>query len=173
MSSVAESGLRASFQIESKRLGGDHENNTIWRLNTWICIFLQTNSSPKYLLFAILPLSTLLFTRELGLSLEFFGRVQNDNRQIFNGTIGWQAGTRIHNFGIFTALILMCIFGLEGQPWKITWPVLLAAPIGLVEVWLVVRITEGAKPLWKMLSLAANALGILPAYFLLLAIWIR
>jgi len=123
MSSVAESGLRASFQIESKRLGGDHENNTIWRLNTWICIFLQTNSSPKYLLFAILPLSTLLFTRELGLSLEFFGRVQNDNRKSLMETIGWQAGTRIHNFGIFTALILMCIFGLEGQPWKITWPV--------------------------------------------------
>jgi 1,4-dihydroxy-2-naphthoate octaprenyltransferase len=135
--------------------------------------FLQSSEYSRILLSATLPLSFLILASRLAISLEQYGKNDSLRNKSMMESMGWQKGILFHNIIILVAFILIGIFGIIGQPWKITWPGLLVLPIGVFEIWQLWKITQGAKPHWKLLKLTANVLVFLAAYFISLSAWIR
>jgi 1,4-dihydroxy-2-naphthoate octaprenyltransferase len=64
---------------------------------------------------------------------------------------------------------LAAIFGL---PWSLTWPVLLTLPVGLFEIWQMIRIANGVKPAWRLMTFTSTMLVVLTAYLLTYTLWI-
>ncbi len=85
--------------------------------------------------------------------------------------LGWQRGMFLHNLLIFIAFLLLGLAALLGLPWALTWPVLLVLPIGLFQVWQMSRISSGAPPSWRLLTIMAVSLLGIAAYLINLALW--
>jgi hypothetical protein len=65
----------------------------------------------------------------------------------------------------------MALAFVLGLPWSLTWPGLLALPIGLFEIIQINQISGGSKPRWTVLNFTASALIGLTVYFITLALW--
>jgi 1,4-dihydroxy-2-naphthoate octaprenyltransferase len=135
--------------------------------------FLQSQTSVGWLLYSTIPLVFLLISRNLANSLENYKESRDRQFASIMETTGWRTGTKIHNILVLVAFLLMGLFGILGQPWRLIWPGLLALPVGIFQIWQIILITQGGKPRWKLLALAANSLPVLPAYFLVLSLWLR
>ena len=101
-------------------------------------------------------------------------RSYSEDMKRLNGTllirIGWERGIVLHNVLILTAYLLIAAAALLGLPWGLTWPALLLLPLGAFQVWMMSRMADGAKPQWRLMTLAAVALPVLTAYFLIFSL---
>lgn len=135
--------------------------------------FLQTSEYSRNLLSVTLPLTLLILANRLAISLENYEKNPDLLRKTMMESIGWRRGISFHNLIIFAAFLLMVIFGIIGQPWKLTWPGLLVLPLGIYEIWQLWKISQGAKPHWRILKLTSFGMIFLAAYFISLTAWIR
>lgn len=135
--------------------------------------FLQADQYQRLLLTLALPLVLLILASELAVSLEQFGKIKGEETRLMVDVIGWQRAILLHDILILGAYILVGLFGVFLQPWRLTWPGLLTIPLGIFEIWQLWRISQGAKPNWKILRLTAGALVYLAVYFMVLTVWTR
>lgn len=89
------------------------------------------------------------------------------------GVMGWEKAMVLHNVLILTAYVLLAFNALLGFPWFLIWPVFLTLPIGLLEVWLMERVRQGQRPLWRVMRFATASVFLIPSYLLSFAFWIR
>lgn len=85
----------------------------------------------------------------------------------------WQRGITLHNLLILGAYLTLggaVLFGLE---FFIALPALLTLPLGLLQIWQMRRIVDGAKPNWTALTLTGMALFAAVGYLLTYAFWTR
>lgn len=120
------------------------------------------------------PITMLYLAGLLALSLQHYASDQKKHYATMMMRLGWERGMLLHNILIFAAYIL---FGLDALafsvPWTLTWPALLTLPLGTLQVVQMIRISNGSKPQWQLLSITAIVLPILTSYFLAFSLWIR
>jgi len=85
--------------------------------------------------------------------------------------LGWQAGMNVHNMLMLIAYLLIGTSIILGMPRSLAWPGLLTLPIGLYQIYQMVRVANGAPPPWRLMRLIAAALPGMMAYLFIIALW--
>ncbi|HJS30013.1 MAG TPA: prenyltransferase, partial [Anaerolineales bacterium] len=120
-----------------------------------------------------LPLVALHFALTLVFGLEDFALDIRYQAPSFLVRIGWQEGMNLHNYLIGGAYLLILAGLLFNFPWQIAWPILLTLPLAAYQVWNMVKIARGGKPLWRSLQVTAIALFVTVSYLAAFGFWIR
>jgi hypothetical protein len=85
----------------------------------------------------------------------------------------WGSALFVHNALIVITFFLVAMIAGLGVHVFIIWPVFLALPIGLLEIWLMELVRRGMKPLWLVMQFAAACVLLIPVYLIGFAFWIR
>ena len=95
-----------------------------------------------------------------------------DRRTLLRG-IGWQRAVPLHHGLVLGAYLLLGSATFFGLAWGLIWPSLLTLPFGLLQIYWLRNISNGAKPIWNLLTVNALAVFGLTAYLLTFAFWLR
>lgn len=119
------------------------------------------------------PLTLLALAYLLVLDFPTFAVDEKYDRRTLLRNLGWQRAVPIHHILVFGAYLLLASALLFGLAWGLIWPAFLSLPFALLQVYLLRIISQGAKPIWSLLT--ANALAVfgLTAYLLTFAFWLR
>jgi 1,4-dihydroxy-2-naphthoate octaprenyltransferase len=136
-----------------------------------LAFLLQVGVFHRLLVMLTFPLTLLYLAMVLALSLHAYTDQMRQNRRTLMMRLGWQRGMFLHNVLIFMAYLLLAIAAIFGLPWFLTWPGLLTLPLGVFQVWHIIRIANAYPPRWRLLTLTAISLVGLTSYLLALALW--
>jgi 1,4-dihydroxy-2-naphthoate polyprenyltransferase len=131
----------------------------------------QTGELHRLLGMLTFVLTALYLSSALALSLPKYLNDLSSGHRTMMVRLGWQRGMNFHNILILSAYAILGLAATLGLPWVLTRPVLLTLPLGLFQIWQIVQIYGGARPRWRLLTLAARALPGLAAYLIALALW--
>jgi len=138
-----------------------------------VAYFLQSTDLHRLLTMVVISLVPgYLANRLLGL-LQRFGRDHQLGVSTLVTAIGWENAMFYHNALILLTYFLFALITLVGFPWFLIWPVFLTLPIGLVSLWLMERVRQGMKPLWRVMRFATASVFFIPIYLIGFAFWIR
>jgi 1,4-dihydroxy-2-naphthoate octaprenyltransferase len=134
---------------------------------------LQYRSAHRLLTYISFPLTLLALAFLLIRDFPTFATDLKFSRRTLLTRLSWQYGIPIHHVLIFLTFLLFSLAPLLNIPWRIIWPVFLALPFAILQVFWLQRIANGGRTLWTFL----NALSIvsfgLSIYLLALTFWIR
>ncbi len=136
-----------------------------------LAYLFQTGELHRLIGMLTFPLTALYLAMALARQLPSYAADLRRKHPSLMVRMGWQRGMFLHNLLIFFAYLLLGLAALLGLPWGLTWPVLLALPVGLFQVWQMSRISAGAPPSWRLLTISAIALVGITAYLINLALW--
>jgi 1,4-dihydroxy-2-naphthoate octaprenyltransferase len=136
-----------------------------------LAFILQTGDLHRLLPMLTFPLLALYMAMRLAQSLKTYLVDQRLSRRTIMIVIGWQRGMQFHNLLILTGYLLLALAAVFSLPWSLTWPGMLSLPVGLFQIFQMSRISNGAKPDWRLLRLTAGATFGLTVYSLVLAVW--
>lgn len=132
---------------------------------------LQTGELHRLLSMSTFPLVALHMAMLIAFELPDYGNdVMYDKRTILV-RLGWQKGMTLHNILILTGFLLLGIAAVFGLPRFIYIPAFFTLPLGLLQVWQVRQIANGAKPNWTALTLGGLVLFAAMAYLIAFAFW--
>ena len=117
------------------------------------------------------PLTALYVALQLANSLHKYTQDERNQRRTALTRLGWAHGMNLHNLLILFAYLVMVSSSLIDLPWVLLRSGLLTLPIGLFQIWQMLRIARGAKPNWLLLSVTAAATFTLTAYFIAFTLW--
>jgi len=120
-----------------------------------------------------LPLTLVYLAYKIVLSLESYAFDSTHRVQTLTVRLDWKRAMQAHNYLILMAFLFIGIFTLLGQPWSITWPILLTIPIGVYQTIQMLGIISGAPTRWKVLRLTASALFVIMSYLISFTLWIN
>ena len=142
-------------------------------LGPGLAFLLQADELHRLVAFVGFPLFLLAVAYLLVCGFPTFASDQKFGRRTLLVRLTWQRAIPIHHLFILSAYLLFAVAPLVGIPWSLVWPVFLALPFALVEIFWLQRIANGGRTLWNfLLSLAAGAFG-LSVYLLTMAFWLR
>jgi 1,4-dihydroxy-2-naphthoate octaprenyltransferase len=134
---------------------------------------LQTGEFHRLLAMSTFPLTALGLALALVYELADYVSDLKRNRRTLMVRVGWQRGMALHNGMILGAFLLVGLAITFGLPLFIGLSALLPLPLGLLQIWQMRRISEGARPNWRALKLTAVMLFATTAYFLTFSYWTR
>jgi 1,4-dihydroxy-2-naphthoate octaprenyltransferase len=134
---------------------------------------LQKGELHRLLAMSTFPLTALGLALALAYELAGYAQDLKRKRQTLMVRMGWQRGMLLHNSMILGAFLLLGLALTFGLPLFIGLPAFLPLPLGLLQVWQMRRISEGARPNWRALRLTAIVIFATTAYLLTLAFWTR
>lgn len=137
-----------------------------------IAFALQGKELPFLLVELTLPLTLIYLAAKIAFSIKEYGFDSMHGRQSLVIRMGWQKAVVLHNILILASFLLLGIFALLGLPWSLTWPILLALPVGGLQVLQMQRISEGEKPKWTLVRWLAMGLFLLMVYFEVISFWL-
>jgi 1,4-dihydroxy-2-naphthoate octaprenyltransferase len=119
------------------------------------------------------PLTLLALAYFLILDFPTFAIDEKFDRRTLLRSMGWQRAVPLHNILVLGAYALIASALLFGLAWGLIWPAFLSLPFALLQIYMLQNISQGAKPIWSLLT--ANALAVfgLTAYLLTFAFWLR
>lgn len=136
-----------------------------------LAVSLQKMNVPILLLQLTIPLLMIYLAVKIEFAFRDYGFDIMHARKSLLTRISWQKGVILHNLLILGAFVLVGVFLLLGLPWSLTWPVLLALPLGVHQVWQMLRIANGQKPGWKLLLWMGLGLVLMMAYLIQVPLW--
>jgi 1,4-dihydroxy-2-naphthoate octaprenyltransferase len=136
-----------------------------------LAYLFQTHDLHRLLAMLTFPLTGLFLAMIAALSLQSYAEDIRIGRKTILTMLGWQGGMNLHNIMIISTYAMIGLAALLGQPWALTWPELLTLPLGLYNIYLMLQISSGAKPRWRVLNLTALSIYGLMAYLITLALW--
>ncbi len=134
---------------------------------------LQVGELHRLLAMSTFPLTALHLAMLLAFELPDYGNDLRHNKRTLMVRIGWQTAMQIHNLLILVGYLLLALAAAFGLPLFIALPAFATLPVGLLQIWQMRRVADGAKPNWSALTLNALALFAGTAYLLTFAFWIR
>jgi 1,4-dihydroxy-2-naphthoate octaprenyltransferase len=135
--------------------------------------FLQTEEFHRMLPLITFPLTLLALACLLASNFPTFVSDQKLGRGSLLIRLTWQRAIPIHHVLIFSSFILFMAAPLVGVPWMLVWPVFLASPFAVFQVFWLQKIAIGGRTLWRFfLPLSRGVFGA-TAYLLALTFWIR
>lgn len=136
--------------------------------------YLMNNASLHILLFMLtLPMTLVYIAYKIVQSLESYSFDSTHGHKSLAVRLDWKRAMQVHNILIMSAFLFLGIFPLFGQPWSITWPVLLTIPLGVYQIVKMVDILSGGPTHWKLLKLTASGMIVMMAYMIAFTLWIR
>jgi len=118
-----------------------------------------------------LPLTFIYMAMKIALAFKSHGFDSMHGRKSLTTRLGWQNALVLHNLFILLAFVLVGVFLLLGLPWSLTWPLLLALPVGGLQILHLQRIANGLKPAWRLLQWLAVGLFLLMIYLEVISLW--
>lgn len=119
------------------------------------------------------PLTLLALAYFLVLDFPTFVADEKYDRRTLLRSIGWERAVPLHHGLVLGAYILLASALLFGLAWGLIWPSLLTLPFAILQIFWLRNISNGAKPIWNLLTVNALAVFGLTAYLLALAFWLR
>jgi 1,4-dihydroxy-2-naphthoate octaprenyltransferase len=132
---------------------------------------LQTSSLHRMIGMLTFPLVLVFIAMQIALSFQSYANEMALGPHSLLGRMGWQNGMNVHNLLILSAYLLIGVFSLLGLAWSLTWPAMLAFPVGLFQIWQIIRIKNGERPNWKLLNFTAVTHTLLMAYLIAFSLW--
>ena len=132
---------------------------------------LQTGVLHRILAMLTFPLTALFLAMALAVSLKNYPIDLRFGINSLMVRMGWQRGMNLHNILILFAYLLLILATIFGLPWALTWPGLLTLPLGIAQIWQIIRIFDGAKPRWRLLDFGSVALFVITAYLITFTLW--
>ncbi len=159
-------------QLERKGYGEIAESIIVANLIPAIGFLLLEPEIQTLLVMLTLPLTFLYLALRIVLSLENYAFDRTHRMQTLVIRLDWQKAMTAHNYFILLAFLCVVIFAVFGQPWSITWPMLLTLLIGGWQIIQILGIMAGKPPRWKMLKLTAIGTFVVMAYLVSFSLWI-
>lgn len=119
-----------------------------------------------------LPLMLIYMAMRIAMSFTTHGFDLIHGRHSLTTRLGWQNALVLHNIFILSAYVLVSLFLLLGFPWSLTWPILLALPVGILQIIYLQSIANGAPPKWVLLRWLAVGQFLLMVYLEIISLWI-
>ena len=138
-----------------------------------VAYFLQTNEHHRLLGLLSFPIVLFYFAMLIALSLKTYPEDDKQYGKQFIQVIGWQNGMTLHNLAILIGYLWIGASFMLKIPGVLIWPALLTLPFGLLQVFHFTRITQGAKPQWRLIQLLSYAIFGLTTYMITLSLWIN
>jgi len=136
-----------------------------------LAFMLQYGGYQRYMAMVAFPIGALHLSMLIALNLPGYARQQKYEIPTLATRMGWESAMTTHNLLILSAFLLLAVAVLFNFPRFAFYPAMLSLPLGLLEIYYMLRIASGIKPNWNALALSAISLFALPAYFLALAFW--
>jgi 1,4-dihydroxy-2-naphthoate octaprenyltransferase len=138
-----------------------------------LAFLLQAGELHRLVAMSTFPLTALLLASLLVYELPEYAADVRQQKRTLLVRIGWQNGMRLHNGLIIAAFLLIGLALTFGLPMPIALPVFIAFPLGILQLWQMRRITDGARPNWSALRITSITLVFLTNYLLVFGYWIR
>ncbi|MGD8404051.1 MAG: UbiA family prenyltransferase [Anaerolineales bacterium] len=119
------------------------------------------------------PLTLLALAYFLILDFPTFATDEKYDRRTLLRSMGLQRAISLHHGLILGAYLLLASALLFGLAWGLIWPAFLTLPFAILQIFWVRNISNGAKPIWNLLTVNALAVFGLTAYLLTFAFWLR
>ena len=119
------------------------------------------------------PLTLLALAYFLILDFPTFAVDEKFDRRTLLRSMGWQRAVPLHHGLILGAYALFASALFFGLAWGLVWPALLTLPFAILQIFWMQNISQGAKPIWTLLTVNALAVFGLTAYLLTFAFWLR
>jgi len=132
---------------------------------------LQTGELHRLVAMTTFPLTALHLAMMLAFELPDYASDIKHEKRTLMVRLGWQLGMQLHNLLILTAYLLFGLALFFDLPSFVVWPTLLGLPFGLLQIWQMRRIAEGARPNWTALTLVPVALFAFTTYLVTFAYW--
>jgi 1,4-dihydroxy-2-naphthoate octaprenyltransferase len=134
---------------------------------------LQAGEYHRLVAITSFPLTLLALAYFLVLGFPTFAADEKFDRRTLLRSMGWQRAVPLHHGLVLGAYALLAGSLLFGLAWGLVWPSLLPLPFALFQIWQLRNISQGAKPVWNLLTVNALAVFGLTAYLLTFAFWLR
>ncbi|MBN2548946.1 MAG: prenyltransferase [Anaerolineales bacterium] len=134
---------------------------------------LQEGELHRLVAMSAFPLTAMHLAMLLAFELPDYATDLKYGKRTLLVRIGWQNGMLMHNLLILSAFLLLGAASLFGYPSFAMWSGLLALPIGLVQIWQMRRVADGAKPNWNALTVIALTSFSLMVYLITFSFWIN
>jgi len=119
------------------------------------------------------PLTLLALAYFLILDFPTFAADEKYDRRTLLRSMGWQRAVPLHHGLLLGAYLLLASALLFGLAWGLIWPSFLTLPFAILQIFWVRNISNGARPIWNLLTVNALAVFGLTAYLLTFAFWLR
>ena len=134
---------------------------------------LQVGDLHRLVAMTTFPLTALHLSMMMAFELpDYASDVMHEKRTLLV-RLGWKTGLALHNALILAAYLLLALAVTIGMPFFIALPAFFTLPVGLLQIWQMRRIGDGAAPNWRALTLTAVVLFAAAAYLLAYAYWTR
>ena len=119
------------------------------------------------------PLTLLALAYFLVHDFPSFATDEKYDRRTLLRSMGLQRAVSLHHGLILGAYLLLASALFFGLAWGLIWPSFLTLPFAILQIYWVRNISNGAKPIWNLLTVNALAVFGLTAYLLTFAFWLR
>lgn len=134
---------------------------------------LQAGDLHRLVAMTTFPLTALHLSMMLAFELPDYASDLKREKRTLMVRLGWKTSMNLHNALILTAYLLLALAVTLGMPFYIALPAFFTLPVGLLQIWQMHRIADGAAPNWRALTLTALVLFAVTAYLLAFAYWTR
>ena len=160
-------------RLESSGYGELTTSIIVANLVPAFAFLLQVGVLHRLVAMATFPLTTMHVAMMLAFELPDFATDVKYGKMTLFVRMGWQSGMTLYNILILFSYLLLGLAMLLGMPIPIAFPAFLTLPLGVLQIWQMRRISEGAKPNWQTLTLTSMILFGIIAYLLAFGFWTR
>lgn len=134
---------------------------------------LQTGGLHRLLPLLTLPLFALALACLLAFDFPDYAADLKRGRRTMLIRLTWQRAIQVHNLLLAAAYLSFATSAFMGLSLALIWPALLTLPLAAYQVFMLNRISDGAKPVWPAFKVNAAAIFGVTAYLLTLTFWLR
>ncbi len=134
---------------------------------------LQTGEIHRLLSLVTFPLFALALACLLAFDFPDFAVDLKRGRRTMLIRLTWQRAILVHNLLLAAAYLFFASALFMGLSFALVWPALLTLPLAVYQVFMLARISDGAKPVWPAFKINAAAIFGLTAYLLTITFWLR
>lgn len=146
---------------------------TLGTLIPALAFLLQYGQFHRLLSLTTFPLTLLAISYLLVCNFPTFANDQKLGRKSLLSRLTWQRAVPIHHFLVLSAFLLYSAAPFLEYPSSLVWPVFLAFPFAVLQIFWLQRIANGGRTLWSFFTALASATIGLTSYLLALTFWIR
>jgi 1,4-dihydroxy-2-naphthoate octaprenyltransferase len=161
------------FRLASSGYGELTTSILVSNLIPAFAFLLQVGDLHRLVAMTTFPLTALHLSMMLAFELPDYASDLKHEKRTLLVRLGWKTGMGLHNAMILVGYLLLALAVTFGMPFYIALPAFFTLPVGLLQIWQMHRIADGAAPNWKALTLTALVLFAATAYLLAFAYWTR
>ncbi len=132
---------------------------------------LQAGTWHRLLGMVGMPLFAMALAAALAWDFPNYAAHLREGRRTLLMRLDWRRALHFHNLAWLTGFLLLALDVALGLPWEIVAPCGIAFLEALMQIWMMRRVGQGARPPWKWLRLNALLTLALTAYVLTVGFW--